>query len=102
MIKLPFPAPDPISEYEKSLYDDFSCYLSDSIIPKMLMKLRQWMGRGIRRETDTSVFSILDSRARERYFPDILSALPNMPVTDQIEEVGQFIVSHKTEEYFRE
>ncbi len=102
VIKLPFPAPDPISEYEKSLYDDFSCYLSDSIIPKMLMKLRQWMGRGIRRETDTCVFSILDSRARERYFPDILSALPNMPVTDQIEEVGQFIVSHKTEEYFRE
>ena len=102
VIKLPFPTPDPISEYEKSLYDDFSCYLSDSIFPKMLMKLRQWMGRGIRRETDTCVFSILDSRARERYFPDILSALPNMPVTDQIEEVGQFIVSHKTEEYFRE
>ena len=66
----------------------------------MLMKLRQWIGRGIRRETDTCVFSILDCRASERYKNDILVALPDMPVTDNIEDVGIFIRSHKPESYF--
>jgi ATP-dependent DNA helicase DinG len=46
------------------------------------------------------VFSILDSRASERYLNDILAALPDMPVTDRIEDVGRFILSHKDESYF--
>ena len=33
-------------------------YRRDIIIPEMLIKLRQWFGRGIRREKDTAVFSI--------------------------------------------
>lgn len=102
VVKLPFPTPDPILEYEKSLYDDFYGYLSEVIVPNMLMKLRQWIGRGIRRETDTCVFSILDSRASGRYRKDILSALPDMPVTDQVEDVGRFIAANKGEEYFKE
>lgn len=100
VVKLPFRAPDPIAEYEKTLYKDFHSYLSEEIIPGMLIKLRQWIGRGIRRETDTCVFSILDSRAGGRYKNDILSALPDMPVTDQIEDVGWFLLEHKVEEYF--
>ena len=74
--------------------------LAEVIVPGMLMKLRQWIGRGIRRETDTCVFSILDCRASERYRNDILAALPGMPVTDSIEDVGIFIRSNKPESYF--
>ncbi len=76
-IKLPFPAPDPILEYERSLHESFHRYLSEVIVPSMLVKLRQWIGRGIRRETDTYVFSIPGSRVSGRYRKDILSALPD-------------------------
>lgn len=100
VVKLPFPAPNPVSEYEKSLYDNFHNYLSESVVPRMLMKLRQWIGRGIRRETDTCVFSILDNRASGRYKTDILSALPDMPVTDQIEDVRRFLLNCKNKNYF--
>lgn len=100
IVKLPFPVPDPILEYEKSLHDDFYSYLSSTIVPSMLIKLRQWVGRGIRRETDTCVFSILDSRAAMRYREEILAALPDMPVTEQLGDVGRFIRLHKGEKYF--
>lgn len=101
VVKLPFPILDPVSEYKCSLHESFYSYLSSEIIPSMLMKLRQWIGRGIRRETDTCVFSILDSRASRRYRSDILSALPNMSVTDCIEDVGRFLVEKKQKEYFK-
>ena len=100
VVKLPFPAPDPVLEYEKSLHDDFYSYLSDTIVPSMLVKLRQWIGRGIRREEDTCVFSILDSRAVTRYRAEILTVLPDMPVTERLEDVGKFIQIHKDEKYF--
>ncbi|MDE7247442.1 MAG: ATP-dependent DNA helicase [Lachnospiraceae bacterium] len=100
IVKLPFPTPHPISEYEKSLHDDFYSYLSETIVPGMLVKLRQWVGRGIRQETDTCVFSILDSRAAVRYRKEILSALPDMPVTKRMKDVGRFIREHKDKDYF--
>lgn len=100
VVRLPFPTPGPVSEYERSLYDDFHTYLSENIVPNMLIKLRQWIGRGIRRETDTCVFSILDSRAAGRYKNDILAALPDMPVTNRIEDVGEFVLKNKTGAYF--
>ena len=100
VVRLPFPVPDPVSEYEKTLYSDFHSYLNEVIVPGMLIKLRQWIGRGIRRETDTCVFSILDSRAHGRYRNDISAALPSMPVTDSIDDVRRFILGKKGENYF--
>lgn len=100
VVRLPFPAPDPVLEYEKTLYSSFYRYLSEVIVPGMLIKLRQWFGRGIRRETDTCVFSILDSRASERYRNDILAALPDMPVTHQLSDVNCFIATKKSGIYF--
>ena len=41
---------DPVMEYQRNLYEDFDLYRRDIIIPEMLIKLRQWFGRGIRRE----------------------------------------------------
>ena len=100
VVRLPFPMPDPVSEYERTLHNDFFSYLAESIVPNMLIKLRQWIGRGIRRETDTCVFTILDSRAAGRYKNDILAALPDMPVTDRLDDVGRFLLSTKDEGYF--
>lgn len=100
IVKLPFPIPDTMSEYELSLYDDFGDFLTESVIPTMLIKLRQWFGRGIRRETDSCVFSILDGRAARKYKNDILSALPDMPVTRDISDVGRFILNKKDDSYF--
>ena len=100
VVRLPFPAPDPVLEYEKTLYPDFYGYLNEVIVPAMLIKLRQWFGRGIRRETDTCVFSILDSRASRRYRNDILAALPDMPVTHQLSDVNRFIAAKKSDAYF--
>lgn len=100
VVRLPFPAPDPVLEYEKTLYSSFYKYLNEVIVPGMLIKLRQWFGRGIRRKTDTCVFSILDSRAGGRYREDILAALPDMPITHQISDVSCFIETKKSGAYF--
>lgn len=57
VIRLPFPTPNPVSEYERTLHDDFYSYLSERIVPDMLIKLRQWIGRGIRRSlTDLTMW----------------------------------------------
>ena len=102
VVKLPFPVPDPVMEYQRNQYDDFDLYRREIIIPEMLIKLRQWFGRGIRREKDTAVFSILDSRAslRGRYRAEILNTLPAMPVTDRLMDVADFIISKKADSYF--
>jgi len=102
VVRLPFPVPEPIMEYERSLYGDMEDYLQDVIVPAMLIKLRQWIGRGIRRESDTAVFAILDSRAGlyGKYRDDVLKALPDMPVTAQMDDVGRFIREKKDGSYF--
>ena len=102
VVKLPFPVPDLVMEYQRNQYEDFDLNRRDSIIPEMLFKLRQWFGRGIRREQDTAVFSILDSRAslRGRYRAEILNTLPTMPVTDRLIDVEDFIIRKKTDSYF--
>ncbi|MFI3214892.1 MAG: ATP-dependent DNA helicase [Eubacteriales bacterium] len=100
VVRLPFPIPSARHEYELMQSNDFEQYLSDEIIPTMIIKLRQWIGRGIRRETDTCVFSILDPRASDRYKNDILKALPPMPVTEELCDVEKFIKSVKNKNYF--
>ena len=102
VVKLPFPVPDPVMEYQRNQYEDFDSYRKAIIIPEMLIKLRQWFGRGIRRENDTAVFSILDNRAslHGRYRMEILNTLPAMPVTDRIMDVTNFIIRKKADSYF--
>lgn len=48
--------------------------------------------------------TILDERAGHgrRYFQDVLTALPEMPVTNNIQEVEQFIRAVKPDSYFQE
>lgn len=103
IVKLPFPIPDPISEYEKTLYDDTDEYRNSVLIPKMLIKLRQGVGRLIRSETDTGVISILDFRASKKgkYHDAVISALPRCKMAKELGDIEKFMREKKDQSYFK-
>ena len=102
IVKLPFQAPDAISEYEQSLYPDFNAYLDGVLVPDMLIKLKQGFGRLIRSETDTGVAAILDCRASRNgnYRKRVLDALPDCRMTDSINDISDFFKARKPAGYF--
>ena len=98
---LPFPSPDPVSDYERRQYPNLGAYIQKEIIPEMQKKLRQGFGRAIRTENDSCVVAILDERAGigGKYHSAALAALPSCPTTEKIEDVQQFIREHKRPDY---
>ena len=100
--KLPFPIPDPVSDYERRQYPNLRDYINAEIIPEMQKKLRQGFGRAIRTEQDSCVVAILDERAAigGKYHDAALAALPSCPTTEKIEDVQQFIREQKRPDYF--
>ena len=100
--KLPFPFPDPVSDYERKQYPNLRDYINAEIIPEMQKKLRQGFGRAIRTEQDSCVVAILDERAGigGKYHDAALAALPTCPTTEKIEDVQQFIREQKRSDYF--
>lgn len=100
--KLPFPIPDPVSDYERKQYPNLRDYINAEIIPEMQKKLRQGFGRAIRTEQDSCVVAILDERAGigGKYHDAALAALPTCPTTEKIEDVQQFIREQKHPDYF--
>jgi ATP-dependent DNA helicase DinG len=100
--RLPFAVPDPVSEWERTLYSDMDEYKAKVIVPEMLIKLKQGFGRLIRGETDTGVVAILDFRAGRKgsYRRRVLAALPPCGVTSNIVDVEKFIRSKKPAAYF--
>ncbi len=100
--KLPFPIPDPVSDYERRQYPNLRDYINAEIIPEMQKKLRQGFGRAIRTEQDSCVVAILDERAGigGKYHNAALAALPTCQITEKIEDVQQFIREQKRPDYF--
>ena len=100
--KLPFPIPDPVSDYKRQQYPNLRDYINAEIIPEMQKKLRQGFGRAIRTEQDSCVVAILDERAGigGKYNDAALAALPSCPTTERIEDVQQFIREQKCPDYF--
>ena len=100
--RLPFPIPDPVSNYERQQYPKLRDYISAEVIPEMQKKLRQGFGRAIRTEQDSCVVAILDERAGigGKYHDAALAALPSCPTTEKIEDVQQFIREQKRPDYF--
>ena len=100
--KLPFPIPDPVSDYERKQYPNLRDYINAEIIPEMQKKLRQGFGRAIRTEQDSCVVAVLDERAGigGKYYEAVLAALPTCPTTEKIEDVQQFIREQKRPDYF--
>jgi Rad3-related DNA helicase len=102
IVKLPFAVPDPISEYEQTLYKDMTEYKERVVVPEMLIKLKQGFGRLIRSERDTGAVAILDCRANLQgaYRARVLGALPDCRVTSDIADIEKFIIAKKGPEYF--
>ena len=100
--KLPFPIPDPVSNYERRQYPNLRDYINAEVIPEMQKKLRQGFGRAIRTEQDSCVVAILDERAGigGKYHDAALAALPTCPIIEKIEDVQQFIREQKRPDYF--
>lgn len=94
VFKLPFPVPDPVLEYKKSISSDG---FLEVYLPEMLIKLRQGLGRLIRKETDKGIATILDSRINKNqnksYRTTVLASLPFINVTEDFQEVSEFVKS---------
>ena len=102
--KLPFAAPNKVSEYERSLFSCFIQYLDTVITPEMLVKLKQGFGRLIRTMTDTGVVAILDIRAYfdGTYHMKVVAALPDCEITDDINVVDGFLIKVKPPDFFQD
>ena len=102
--RLPFARPDALKEKERESFPNLHSFIRDIVVPEMQIKLKQGFGRAIRTETDTCVVAILDERSvpGQRYFEDVKAVLPDMRITDSLQEVEAFIRSVKGPDYFRE
>ena len=95
--RLPFARPDALKEKERESFPNLHSFIRDIVVPEMQIKLKQGFGRAIRTETDTCVVAILDERSvpGQRYFEDVKAVLPDMRITDSLQEVEAFIRSVK-------
>ncbi len=91
IFKLPFPVPDPIIEYKRNTCEDF---LMEVSVPLMIVKLRQGVGRLIRKQDDKGIVAILDprisDRSRSRYKDIVFNSLPIKKKTNDIEIIKTF------------
>ena len=91
IFKLPFPVPDPITEYKMA---NKECPLLEVAVPEMIIKLKQGAGRLIRSSEDKGIVSILDPRVSSRlktaYREDTLASLPEKNTTEAISELKEF------------
>lgn len=91
VFRLPFPVPDPIIDYKTSIADD---PVMDVLVPEMITKLKQGIGRLIRNYTDTGIVSIIDPRlSKERSTPYreiTFDSLPIKNITNSLSELTKF------------
>lgn len=91
IFKLPFPVPDPIIEYKRNNCEDF---LMEVSVPLMIVKLRQGVGRLIRKQDDKGIVAILDPRVSDgvnrRYKEIVFNSLPIKRKTNDIEKIKRF------------
>ena len=99
--RLPFPIRGGMSQQKKEQYKDAQDFIWKYVVPEMVTKLRQGVGRLIRTETDTGVVSILDVRAYQgMYKGKVAGVLQKYPAIHSVEEVQRFFRSVKPQEYF--
>lgn len=86
--KLPFPSPsDPIvARMQENAIKEGSDPFEAVILPEMLTILKQGSGRLIRRETDTGMIALLDSRAwNSKYHEAVVNSMPPGLWMDRLE-----------------
>jgi len=103
--KLPFDVPsEPLTEarledFQKRSIDPFAHYQ----IPRAIIQLKQGFGRLIRKQSDTGVVSILDSRIVCRgYGKQFLASLPSCRVVEDLSEVEKFFFNLNTVDSMRD
>jgi len=76
--KLPFDVPsDPLIQRRGQLIErDSGNSFMDYMLPRMLLRLKQMIGRLIRTPSDRGIVVIVEPRCDRRYFPKLLDALP--------------------------
>jgi len=76
--KLPFDVPgDPLIQRRGELIErDGGSSFMDFMLPRMLLRLKQMIGRLIRTPTDRGIVVIVEPRCEKRYFQAIYEALP--------------------------
>jgi ATP-dependent DNA helicase DinG len=81
IVKLPFSVPnDPLSQLRRARFTEGS-YFNQQVLPAVLRKLNQQVGRLLRRETDRGRITIFDSRlVTTGYGRKLLRALPPFSV----------------------
>lgn len=91
VFRLPFPVPDPIIEYKRNISTDF---LMEVSVPYMIVKLRQGVGRLIRKHDDKGIVAILDSRigdlSNSRYKDVVFESLPIKNKSNNLESIKAF------------
>ena len=91
---LPFAVPDdPIiaAKSERAERDGGSGF-RDVQLPHAALLLKQGFGRLLRSETDRGVVAVLDARlVKSGYGSYLRSSLPDVPVTDSVDEVRAFL-----------
>ena len=102
--RLLFSRPDALKEKKRADYDSLRAFIKAVVVPEMQIKLKQGFGRAIRTETDTCVVAILDERSTpgQRHHEAMLAALPDIKITDSLEDVVEFIYRLKGPDYFEE
>ncbi|MBA4688117.1 MAG: ATP-dependent DNA helicase [Candidatus Galacturonibacter soehngenii] len=91
IFKLPFPVPEPIIDYKRSIAQNG---LMEVSVPEMIIKLKQGIGRLIRSEKDVGIVSIIDSRVGDSsnapYKQIIWDSLPIGNRTNDINKLKKF------------
>lgn len=91
IFRLPFPVPEPIIDYKRSISKDG---LMDVSVPEMIIKLKQGIGRLIRNKNDSGIVSVIDPRLGDNsnvpYKQLTWDALPIKNKTNDIERVKEF------------
>ena len=91
IFRLPFPVPDPIISYKASISSD---PLMKVMVPEMVTKLKQGVGRLIRNFTDTGIISIIDPRLKDAnpkpYCDVVWKALPISNRTNDLQKLKEF------------
>jgi Rad3-related DNA helicase len=91
--KLPFPYPyDPVQQARVKMMElDGENWFGLYVLPQVILRLKQSLGRLLRTSTDEGVMAILDKRMHSRsYGADILTSLPPARVTTRYADVERF------------
>lgn len=91
IFRLPFPVPDPIIKYK---CDNSKDRMKEVLLPYMIIKLKQGIGRLIRNKTDKGIVAILDPRlgksSNSSYKDIVWESLPIKNKTNELNVIQKF------------